>query len=56
MTGILKIMIGLVQLNTVWIEDGHRTVYPINIRKAYTDLPSKIPGIESAVQIYVALR
>src|SRR5512145_1175230 len=42
----------IVRLNTVWIENGQRSVLPINMRKAYTDLPSMIPGIESAVQIY----
>ncbi|MFN2312861.1 MAG: ABC transporter permease, partial [Bacteroidales bacterium] len=42
----------IVQLNTVWLEDGNRTVFPINLRRAYTDLPARIPGIESAVQIY----
>lgn len=42
----------IVQLNTIWLEDGNRTVFPINLRRAYTDLPARIPGIESAVQIY----
>lgn len=42
----------IVRLNTVWIENGQRSVLPINMRKAYTDLPSMIPGIESTVQIY----
>lgn len=42
----------IVQLNTGWTEDGQRNIEPICLRYAYTDLPSKIPGIESAVQIY----
>jgi putative ABC transport system permease protein len=42
----------IVQLNTIWNEDGKREVMPINLRVAYTDLPAKIPGIEAAVQIY----
>lgn len=42
----------IIKLNTVWIEDGNRTVFPINLRSAYTDLPARVPGIESAVQIY----
>lgn len=42
----------IVQLNTEWTEDGQRSIDPICLREAYTDLPSKIPGIESSVQIY----
>jgi putative ABC transport system permease protein len=42
----------IVALNTVWIESGKRTVFSINTRKAYTEIPSRIPGIEKAVQIY----
>ncbi len=42
----------IIQLNTVWIEDGQQSIWPINTRTAYTELPSMIPGIESAVQIY----
>jgi putative ABC transport system permease protein len=42
----------IVQLNSVWPENGKRVVHPICTRKAYTELPQNIPGIEKAVQIY----
>ncbi len=40
------------RLNSIWNEQGKSTVYPINLRKAYTDIPEKVAGIEKAVQIY----
>lgn len=42
----------IVQLNSIWTQDGNKTVVPLCLRSAYTDLPAKIPGIESAVQIF----
>ncbi|MFT3737608.1 MAG: ABC transporter permease [Breznakibacter sp.] len=42
----------IVQLNSVWIENGTKEILPICSRKAYTDLPEKVAGIEKAVQIY----
>jgi len=42
----------IVSLRTVGTEEGRRSIDPICLRSAYTELPSKIPGIESAVQIY----
>ncbi len=44
----------IVRLNTVKEENGNREVYGINLRKAYTELPEKVPGIEAATQIYSA--
>ncbi len=40
------------RLNSIWNEQGNSTVYPINLRKAYTVIPEKVAGIEKAVQIY----
>ena len=34
------------------IENNNVVRYPISLRKAYTELPARVPGIESAVQIY----
>ncbi len=42
----------IVQLNSVWTVEGKVEVNPICTRKAYTELPHSIPGIEKAVQIY----
>lgn len=41
----------IVQLNTVWIQEGRTDVHPICIRSAYTELPQNVPGIEKAVQL-----
>ena len=40
------------RLNSIWIEEGERSEMPINIREAYTEIPEKVPGIKSSVQIY----
>jgi putative ABC transport system permease protein len=42
----------IVQLNSVWIQEGKKEINPICTRKAYTELPQNIPGIEKAVQLY----
>ena len=42
----------IVQLNSVWTVEGRREINPICTRKAYTELPQNVPGIEKAVQIY----
>jgi len=42
----------IVRLLTIWEREGQITNYAINMRKAYTELPSKIPGLEAAVQLY----
>jgi putative ABC transport system permease protein len=40
------------RLNSIMINEGNKTVSAINLRKAYTDIPRDIPGIENSVQIY----
>lgn len=40
------------RLNSIWIEQGNTTVYPINLRDAYTVIPEQVAGIENAVQIF----
>jgi putative ABC transport system permease protein len=42
----------IIRLVSSWDKNGKMENMPINLRKAYTELPAKIPGIESAVQIY----
>lgn len=42
----------IVRLITVWEGKDQTTNYAINMRKAYTELPAKIPGVETAVQLY----
>ena len=42
----------IVQLNSVWTLEGKKEINPICMRKAYTELPQNIPGIEKAMQIY----
>jgi putative ABC transport system permease protein len=42
----------IVQLNSVWTVEGRKEINPICTRKAYTELPQNVPGIEKAVQIY----
>lgn len=42
----------IVRLITVWEGKDQATNYAINMRKAYTELPAKIPGVEAAVQFY----
>ena len=42
----------IVRLLTVVENDDNLTYYPINLRKAYTELPQNVPGIEAAVQVY----
>lgn len=38
---------------TTQIEDANRLdKYSINLREAYTELPERVPGVETAVQIY----
>ncbi|MDD4514291.1 ABC transporter permease [Massilibacteroides sp.] len=38
---------------TTQIETADRSEkYPINLRKAYTELPEKVPAVEAAVQLY----
>ncbi len=39
-------------LNSIWEEKGNIEIMPINLRKAYTEVPNKVAGIEAATQIY----
>jgi len=41
----------IIKLNSVFDENGFGFT-PLNLRKAYTELPEKVAGIEAAVQIY----
>ena len=40
------------RLNTIWIGEGNKSIEPINLRNAYTDVPGEVPGIDYAVQLY----
>lgn len=40
------------RLNTIWTDKGESLVLPNNLRKAYTDIPSQVAGIEKTVQVY----
>lgn len=42
----------IVRLLTVYERNGETTYSPINLNKAYKDIPEQVPGIEAAVQIY----
>ncbi|MDR2149195.1 MAG: ABC transporter permease [Tannerella sp.] len=42
----------IVRLLTIRNADGNLIHYPINLRKAYTELPDKVPGVEAATQVY----
>ena len=42
----------IISLNTVTERGGDKTIMPIATRRALTDVPSKVPGIEVATQIY----
>jgi len=40
------------RLNSIWIEQGEHSEMPINIREAQSEIPEKVPGIKTSVQIY----
>jgi len=40
------------RLNSIWTDKGETMVLPINLRAAYTDIPSQVAGIERAIQVY----
>lgn len=42
----------VVRLYNAVVEEGATSVYPICLREAYTEIPSQIPEIELATQIY----
>jgi putative ABC transport system permease protein len=42
----------IVRLNSIWIDGGNKSVEPVDLRNAFTDIPRDVPGVENAVQIY----
>ncbi len=40
------------RLHTIWSEGDNKTIEPIGLREAYTEIPTDVAGIKSAVQIY----
>ena len=42
----------IVRLITVIDWGGDRNYLPINLRKAYAEVPQNVPGIEAATQLY----
>jgi putative ABC transport system permease protein len=40
------------RMNTIWISQGGTRESAINLRQAYTEIPEKVAGIESAIQLY----
>ena len=40
------------RINTIWEDKGEANVYPISARTAFTELPQKVAGVESSIQIY----
>lgn len=42
----------IISLNSMMEDNGQKTQYPIGLRKAITDIPTRVPGIEAATQIY----
>jgi len=44
------------RLNSIWISQGGTMETAINLRQAYTEIPEKVAGIESAIQLYRGFR
>ncbi len=40
------------RMNTIWISKGGTMETAINLRQAYTEIPDRVAGIESAIQLY----
>ena len=40
------------RMNSIWISQGGTSEMAINLRQAYTEIPEKVAGIESAIQLY----
>ena len=40
------------RLNSIWTDKGESLVLPNNLRTAYTNIPSQVPGVEKAIQVY----
>lgn len=42
----------IIRLLTVLDKEGEKTYYPINLFKAYTEVPDKVPGIEATALVF----
>ena len=40
------------RLNSIWVDGGEPQEMPINLREATTEIPERVAGIATAVQIY----
>ena len=40
------------RMNSIWISEGGTMETAINLRQAYTEIPERVAGIESAIQLY----
>jgi len=40
------------RLNSIWTDKGETLVIPVNLRKACTDIPPQVAGVEQAIQVY----
>jgi len=40
------------RMNSIWISQGGTSEMAINLRQAYTEIPEKVAGIETAIQLY----
>ena len=40
------------RLNSIWTDEGESMIFPINLRRVYTDITSQVAGVEKAIQIY----
>ncbi len=40
------------RMNSIWISQGGTNEMAINLRQAYTEIPEKVAGIETAIQLY----
>jgi len=40
------------RMNSIWISRGGSNEMAINLRQAFTEIPEKVAGIESAIQLY----
>ncbi len=40
------------RMNTIWVSKGGTMETAINLRQAYTEIPDRVAGIESAIQFY----
>ncbi len=40
------------RMNSIWTSQGGSNEMPINLRHAYTEIPERVAGIESTIQLY----